>query len=269
VWGTRFASASQGFIFGDRLWQTLDGGRHWALARAPAGQILSLAPIGGQLLALVIKGSGSAALVRRPLAGGPWYGVAAVKTVGLLDPTDLISTQAGTAAVLDGTSVLVTTNGGLAITSRPTPSTPGFTPGFVAVTSAHSLALLLVGQGAAGSTGKLVSTSSDGGAHCTMAGKPSRQGDPVTLAGGSPTNLILAAASGASWLERSTNGGHSWATRVTYGDGGLGWADLGFKAVSAAVVVHGPADSAGDSDGRPGQLLLSSDGGATWKSVTF
>ena len=29
------------------------------------------------------------------------------------------------------------------------------------------------------------------------------------------------------------------------------------------------ADVAGNSDGRPGRLLLSSDGGATWRSVTF
>ena len=269
VWGTRFASALQGFVFGDRLWETPDGGLHWAPAPAPAGQILSLAPIDGQLLGLVAKSSGSAVLVRRPLAGGPWYNVATVKSVGLLDPTDLISTQSGTAAVLDGSSVLVATNGGLSITSRPTPSVAGFTPGLVAVTSAHSLALLLVGQGAAGSSGKLVYTSSDAGAHWTKAGAPSNEGDPVTLAGGSPTNLIFGAASGASWLERSANGGHSWTTGLTYGDGGLGWADLGFTNASAAVVVHGPADSVGNSDGRPGQLLLSSNGGATWNSVTF
>jgi hypothetical protein len=33
--------------------------------------------------------------------------------------------------------------------------------------------------------------------------------------------------------------------------------------------VHGPAYSNGGSDGRPGQLLLSSDGGATWHGVSF
>jgi hypothetical protein len=56
---------------------------------------------------------------------------------------------------------------------------------------------------------------------------------------------------------------------VTYGDGGLGWADLGFTSPSDAVVVHGPADSSSASDGRIGKVVLSSDGGATWHSVTF
>ena len=271
VWGTRFASASHGFIFGDRLWETTDGGRHWTAAPAPRGSILSLATIDGQVLALVAGNpqSGSASLLRRPLAGGSWSEIATIKQVGLLDATDLISTQAGTAAVLGTASVLVTTNGGLTITRVATPSVPGFGPGSVAVTSSHTLALLLVGQGAAGSTEKVVYTSPDGGLHWTKAGTPSTEGDPVTLAGGSPTNLVLATASGASWLVRSADGGHSWATVVTYGDGGVGWADLGFTTVSDVVVVHGPADRAGNADGRPGQLLLSSDGGATWKAVAF
>ena len=269
VWGTRFASASQGFVFGDRLWQSGDGGRHWALAGTPAGQILSLAAIDGQVLALVAKGSGPARLLRRPLAGGPWTQIASVKTADAFDPTDLIATQAGTAAVLSGTSVLVTTNGGLSVTSRATPSAPGFQPDCVAVTSSHALALLLVGQGAAGSTEKLVYTSTDSGLHWAKAGTPSNEGDPVTLAGGSPTDLVLATASGASWLDRSSDGGHSWATVLTYGDGGEGWADLGFTTTTNAVVVHGPADSAGNSDGRPARLLLSANGGATWQPVSF
>ena len=55
----------------------------------------------------------------------------------------------------------------------------------------------------------------------------------------------------------------------TYGDGGMGWRDLGFTAPSNAIVVHGPADTNGLPYVRPGQLLLSSDGGATWQSVSF
>jgi hypothetical protein len=35
------------------------------------------------------------------------------------------------------------------------------------------------------------------------------------------------------------------------------------------VVVHGPVDSAKNSYGRPGQLMLSSNGGATWQVVAF
>ena len=272
VWGVRFASPGHGFVFGKGLWETTDGGAHWALDATPAGSILSLATIDGQVLALASTNPGGApaTLLRRPLAGGSWTAVATVKSPDLLDSNDLISTQAGTAAVLDGTSVLVTTNGGLTVHHRATPSAlQPATPSSVAVTSSGSLALLIAGPGAAGSVEKVVFTSADLGAHWTKAGTPSREGDPGTLAGGSPSSLLLTAASGASWVFRSASGGHAWATALTYGDGGLGWADLGFTTPTNAVVIHGPADKSGNGDGRPGQLLLSSNGGATWQVVSF
>ena len=272
VWGVRFASPGHGFIFGKGLWETTDGGAHWALDATPAGSILSLATIDGQVLALASTNPGGApaTLLRRPLAGGSWTAVATVKSPDLLDSNDLISTQAGTAAVLDGTSVLVTTNGGLTVHHRATPSAlQPATPSSVAVTSSGSLALLIAGPGAAGSVEKVVFTSADLGAHWAKAGTPSREGDPGTLAGGNPSSLLLTAASGASWVFRSASGGHAWATALTYGDGGLGWADLGFTTPTNAVVIHGPADKSGNGDGRPGQLLLSSNGGATWQVVSF
>ncbi len=273
VWGVRFASPSHGFVFGKGLWETTDGGAHWALDTAPAGSILSLATIDGQVLALTSANAGggaAAVLQHRPLAGGSWTTIGTVKSPDLLDPNDLISTQAGTAAVLDGTSVLVTVNGGLTVHHRATPSAPQpATPSSVAVTSSGSLALLIAGPGAAGSTDKTVYTSANLGAHWTKAGTPSREGDPGTLAGGSPSSLLLTAASGASWIFRSVSAGKTWTTALAYGDGGLGWADLGFTTPTNAVVIHGPADRSGNGDGRPGQLLLSSNGGATWQAVAF
>jgi hypothetical protein len=272
AWGTRFASPSHGFIFGRKLWETTDGGGHWTLDSAPTDPILSLATIDGQVLALTVKDtsqgdSGPATLLRRPLAGGSWHTIASVKTVDLTDPTDLIATQAGTAAVLDGAHVLTTKDGGLTMVSRATPALPKYyIPSSVTATSANGLALLCVGQGSTGHTQKLVYVSSDGGAYWSKAGAPSALGDGGTLAG-SGTTLVLATASAASWLDRSADGGHAWTTAVVYGDGGVGWGDLGFTTPSDAVVVHGPAGRGGG--GRPGQLLLSSNGGATWQAVTF
>ena len=269
AWGIRFASPAHGFIFGRGLWETTDGGLRWTAAAAPAGQILSLATIDGEVMALVAKSDASANLLRRPLAGGTWSEISAVKADVYPDPTDLISTQAGTAAVLDGTTVLVTTNGGVTVARRATPSVPGYEPGWIGATSSHTLALLLVGQGYTGHTDKRVATSSDLGRHWRIVGKPPSEGDAGVLAGGTPTSLILATASAASWLDRSVDSGVTWKTQATYDDGGVGWADLGFTTAKDAVVVHGPADTAGNSYGRPGQLILSSDGGATWRAVTF
>ena len=55
----------------------------------------------------------------------------------------------------------------------------------------------------------------------------------------------------------------------TADDGGMGWADLGFTTATDGVVVHGPANSDGNSTQRPGQLFLTSDGGMTWYQVSF
>ena len=272
VWGVRFATPSHGFVFGHGLWETTDGGRHWTLQSAPTGTILSLAAIDGRVLALVqgAAPSGPATLLRRALAGGAWSAVTTVRTADLSDPNDLIATQAGTAAVLDGTSVLVTTDGGLIATRHTTPILPAdFSPASVTVTGGTGLALLTVGQGFTGHTVKRVYVSADAGAVWHRAGAPGTEGDGGVLAAGSARGLLLATASAASWIDRSTDAGATWATRLTYGDGGLGWTDLGFTSVARAVVVHGPADTPGGSDGRPGQLLLSSDGGATWQAVAF
>ena len=271
VWGIRFATPSHGFVFGKGLWETTDGGGQWTPAAAPSGAILSLATIDGQALALVqpSPSSQSATLLRRPLAGGSWTKIATVKEYDFPDPTDLISTQAGTAALLASGGVLVTKNGGLTVHTYPVPSLPGYSPADVAVTSAKSLALLDGGGAAAGSVAKLVYVSANGGATWTKVGAPSRGGDPVTIAGGSPATLLVGAASGGSEIYRSADGGHAWTTALNPLDGGVTWADLGFSSPTHAVVVLGPVDTAGNTYGRPGRLLLSSDGGATWQVVTF
>jgi photosystem II stability/assembly factor-like uncharacterized protein len=271
VWGIRFADPAHGFVFGDELYETTNGGERWARVASPQGSILSLEVIDGQVLALAApcqaqSGCGqTGTLERRPLSGGSWQVVTQVS-----DPR-LIATQARVAAVLDGTSVIVTANGGLSYTTHTTPCT---TEGVamassVAVTSPDGLALLCAGQGAMGSVGKTVYVSGDLGAHWTKAGLPGRGGDPFDIAAATPTELVVAAESGASWLYYSGDGASTWGTAYQAGDGGQGWNDLGFTTTSDGVVVHGPALQDGNAEGRPGQLLFTSDGGATWQPVRF
>jgi hypothetical protein len=94
-------------------------------------------------------------------------------------------------------------------------------------------------------------------------------GDPFGIAAATPSQIVVAAASGASWLYYSGNSAAKWGTAYMSGDGGLGWNDLGFTSATDGVVVHGPALNDNNQDGRPGQLLLTSDGGATWHLVHF
>ena len=271
VWGIRFATPEHGFVFGAGLWQTTDGGQRWASA-SPGGSVLSLAVIDGQVLALTATCSAqggcaeSGTLLRRPLAGGAWSQVTQVRTAGITDPTDMIATQAGVAAVLDGGDVAVTSNGGVTITRHPAPcGTAAMMRGVsVAVIAPDGLALLCTGQGYTGHTVKTVYTSGNLGATWIKAGVPASAGDGGTIAAASPAQLVIATASAASWLYYSGDGAAQWQTVLTEPDGGQGWADLGFTTASDGVIIHGPA-----SKGFAGQLMLTQDGGLTWRQVSF
>jgi hypothetical protein len=271
VWGIRFADPSHGFVFGNGLWETTDGGERWAQATSPGGSIESLEVIDDQVLAIVGTCSPSSGcgqtgtLMRRPLDGGAWTEVAPVSGRGA------IATQARVAAVLAGDAVVVTANGGISAVdhSGPCSTTSIEAPVSIAVTGPNGLAMLCAGNGAAGSEDKTVYVSSDLGAHWAEAGSPSRGGDPETMSAGSPSQLVVAAASGASMLYYSADGGAQWATAYYEGDGGLGFNDLGFTTPTDGVVVYGPAVSDDNAEGRPGRLLLTSNGGASWQPVSF
>ena len=271
VWGIRFANPSDGFVFGNGLWETTDGGEHWSSAASPRGSIQSLEVIDGELLAVVDPcgiGGGcamQATLQRRPLAGGAWQVVATVAGAGV------IATRSRVAAVLDGDDVIVTANGGVSTVTRPGPcSTTGLNaPDWIAVTGPTSLAMMCAGDGAAGSVEKIVFVSDDLGAHWTKTGSPARGGDPEGMSAASASQLVVAAASGASMLYYSGDGGARWSTAYYEGDGGLGFNDLGFTTAADGVVVYGPAQSDDNAESRPGWLLLTSNGGASWQPVSF
>jgi photosystem II stability/assembly factor-like uncharacterized protein len=279
VWGIRFASPTHGFVFGDGLWETTNGGATWRHKTIPKGIILSLATIGGQVLALTEPcASGArcsrqpAALVRRPLDGRSWHLAAQIHMAAYaLDPTSLIATRAGVAAVIDGTSVLVSGDGGKtwARHAGPCAANPFPAPASVALTGTDGLALLCTGQGYTGHTGKVVYSSGDGGAHWTRQGTPASAGDGGTLAASSPGHLVISTESAASWLYYSTDQGATWQVQVTKLDGGAGWADLGFTSGTDGVVVYAPARTDGNPRPHQGRLLLTHDAGATWQRVSY
>ena len=55
VWGIRFATPEYGFVFGDGLWVTTDGGEHSSAAAYPGGSIVSLEIIDHQVLAVTMR----------------------------------------------------------------------------------------------------------------------------------------------------------------------------------------------------------------------
>jgi photosystem II stability/assembly factor-like uncharacterized protein len=266
VWGIRFATPENGFVFGNGLWVTTDGGEHWSAAAYPGGSIISLEIIDRQVLAVIMRrgiaGHASWALLRRPLGGGAW-----TRLVTQASAIGTIATQARVAAILDGTSVLVTGNGGLTITRHPLPCTasPFPVPASVAVQAPRGLALLCTGQGYTGHTDKTVYVSGDLGASWKLAGHPSSAGDGGVIAASVPGHLTIATTSAGSWLYYSADNGRTWRTAVTYPDGGQGWNDLGFTTTRDGLVIHGHPYY-GD---MLGQLLLTGNGGQTWHVVRF
>jgi len=270
AWGIRFASPSAGFVFGNGLWATTDGGEHWSSVAGPGGAIVDLEVIDGQLLALSDNCSAqsgcspSETLYRRALAGGSWHVVTHVSNARV------IATQARVAAVLDDTSVVITGDGGLTFATHASPcASPASGGSSVAVTGPDSLALLCAGGAAAGQVQKTVYVSADLGVHWTKAGSPPIGGDPWGISAGAPAGLVVAAASGATWLYSSADGGAQWVTSYKAIDGGAGFNDLGFTTTTDGVAVLGPAYTDGNSYGMPGELLLTSNGGMTWQAVTW
>src|SRR5580704_12900294 len=82
VWGIRFATPEHGFVFGNGLWVTTDGGEHWSAVAYPGGAIVSLEITDHQVLAVTARhGPGGLtgwALSRRALGGGPWIRITAL-----------------------------------------------------------------------------------------------------------------------------------------------------------------------------------------------
>jgi hypothetical protein len=270
AWGIRFASPSLGFVFGNGLWQTTSGGQRWSAITGPSGQIVDLEVIDGQLLALTdtcTTRSGCAqseTLYRRAVDSGPW------QVVTHVSQARAIATQARVAAALDGSGVVVTSNGGLTVALRATPcASPAAAGSSVAVTGPDSLALLCAGGAAAGSVQKTVYVSDDLGAHWARAGSPPLAGDPWGISAGAPARLVVAAVSGASWLYYSGDGGARWSTAYQAGGGGAEFNDIGFTTTTDGVAVLGPAYTDGNTGDMPGKLLLTSDGGAAWHAVTW
>jgi len=270
VWGIRFAGREQGFVFGNGLWATTDGGERWTAIASPGGSIDDLEVIDGQVLALSYACSAKSgcaqtgALYRRALAGGPW------SLVTQVSGAPVIATQARVAAVVDdGGRVLVTGDGGLTFAVRATPCAGSGSAGSaVAVTGPDSLGLLCAGGAAMGSVQKTVYVSDDLGATWAKAGSPPFAGDPWGISAGTPARLTVAAVSGATWLYYSADGGVQWtiAYRAPI-DGGVEFNDLGFTTTADGVAVLGPVYSDANPYGMPGELLLTSDGGASWTAV--
>ena len=143
---------------------------------------------------------------------------------------------------------------------------PGYGLQAIASASPSHVVFLCAGGGAAGSMGKQVLESANGGKTVHLIGQAPPGGDPYAIAvpPGRASVITLAAASGASFLDRSANGGKTWTELTVPGSsGGLPWNSLSYVSRTTGWVVLGGPGSGG------GRLLRTSDAGRTWHPVGF
>ncbi len=277
----RFADESDGWIYGPSLFATHDGGATWQPVSL-GGSVVSLETSGGYVDALVsactgVQGqecTGPLQLYQAQATGGDFSpvltGPSVMSTSGALlhlslhAPVGFVNMSGvgePNQASIYATQDLANPGGWKAF---PDPCAGLTNYGFDALVAPDTTSLytLCSGQGAAGSVIKAVVKTVSGVS--TVTGTPPAGGDPEALAATSAGTLVVSAASGASWLYRSTDGGATWTTADTFNDGGIGFNDLGFTTSTQGVVIHGVA---GPPTNVVSQLLMTTDGGASWSIV--
>ncbi|HZU72930.1 MAG TPA: hypothetical protein VE990_09190 [Acidimicrobiales bacterium] len=268
----RFADPRDGWIFGPGLYSTHDGGSSWTsvtVPGAPSGaRVVSLAAGNGYAYLLVVPAQGAAGAgeVFRTGVGSDNWAPAGLTVAGADNGLVLVQGSSVWAVVVttQGQTVLEGQSGGGWRKQAVPCSTP--TLAWWAQSSSE-LAAVCGSGGAAGQEVKEVYTSTDGGASFSRAGAAPPGGDVGGLALASPTTMVVSAASGASWLYASFDGGASWSTVFTdSGSGGMPWYDLGFTTASVGEVIEGDPGVRGLPSSR---MLVTHDGGHTWAPQTF
>ena len=269
----RFADELDGWIYGPSLFATHDGGASWQHVNL-GGSVVSLETSGGYVDAVVspctgdFQCTGPLNLYQAPSTGGVFTSVLSGPSV-VSDGTPTLALSLHAPVGFVNMSDFIYATSSLAAESGrwkafPNPCAPPTIPGFfvVAFVAPNTTGLYtLCGGGIAmfSQEKRLVKTVNGVSA---VAGTPPFGGDAEALAATASGTLVVAAA---TFLYRSTDGGASWTTAETYsfGDGSLGFNDLGFTTATQGVVIRG-----GFLGGPPADftshLLMTTDGGATW-----
>jgi hypothetical protein len=280
----RFGSHLDGWAFGPALWSTHDGGSHWTEQHLD-GSVTDLASADGVTYAVVTTcPSGAceqgASLYRTDAGTDDWKvvdGATLPAEGGQIEMHGRAAWFVGPASADGGGATFLSSPDGTTWTAQDDPclADDAILDGVAPVDTDH-LFLLCVNDSGAGSQGKTVRVSSDGGATSTAAGSPPRSGIASEIAAADSSTLAVTAQSGASFLYRSDDGAASWDTIDDLPDAGAGFRDLGFTTSTQGVVISGaPADTSTgkthstDDTASGSRLLMTHDAGATWTPVAF
>ena len=121
---------------------------------------------------------------------------------------------------------------------------------------------LCAGNPGAGQEGKSLRLSSNGGSTSHLVSRLPLGGIAAGITTTGNSSVFVTAASGASDVYSSDNGGRTWATR-TFDDGGAGLYDLHFTTPSFGAAIEGQPELGPSAD----RLLVTTNGGAAWSPV--
>ena len=263
----RFASPLDGFAFGSQLWATHDGGATWQHVPLP-GTIGDLQTSAGLVYAAVQSQDG-VTIYRSLATGGPWTPVPGLPAnvsgpVQSPMPVGRITLH-GTAAWIILGGRLYGTQTGQSWVREPVTCPPSYAMASAAAYSTQQVTLLCAGDPAAGSEGKALYSSGDGGASFSLTREWAGPGDQFDLLA-QPTaqHIFLATSSAATMLDASSDGGRTWGTALYLDDGGLGWSDFGFTTPVQGVAIEGNLTL-----GHHSRMYMTWDAGQTWHQITF
>ena len=278
----RFANIDNGWAFGPSLYATHNSGASWQKVQVPVpGKVVTLATAGGKVFAVVANcnpqtNTCSSSLVTSSISSNSFTQVPGATNIAASVqlwngfPITLYATPNGVNGFVSlgyqgnyasGKPLLYATNGGGTWSRFPDPCAgTNLQIASLAMPNAATLDTLCSGQPAAGSTKKVLMQTYH--SQTRRLGNPPFSGDGnLQLASPNTSRIVIAGASAAGFIYRSTNNGQSWKTYL-YQDGGVSFYDFGFTTPTQGVAIHGfPANHAVDN------LIESTNGGASWHTV--
>jgi photosystem II stability/assembly factor-like uncharacterized protein len=260
----RFANLDDGWVFGPDLWSTHDGGAHWARPMSEIGPdhpVMALEAASGLVHAVV----GAFEIETSPVDTDAWRASPTTVPTGAGPVPSAELALHGDAGWLVGVNRTVTggarLQGGRWVPWDPPCADAGGSATLAASTSTDLVAICDEGVWTDRPRAERAYVSADGGSTFHEVSTPVPLGDVHGAASPAPKVFVVAGSNSDSRvILTSANGGAGWKT-VHREQVARGWAELGFTNPRQGVVIS--------SGGEAGRLLMTFDGGTTWKPVPF
>lgn len=252
-----FASKRTGWLYGQGLWVTTDGGNHWG--KLPfRGQITAMAVAAGTAYAVAAAPRAfTTELLRSPVGHSAWRRVGALSTA----PEPAFEVFGRSAWLGSGHVLWATSDGRSWHRYRFACAGASYVLTAIAAASATQVRFLCTNSADFNTAeeGMEIMTSADGGRTEHLAGRTAPitgDGGVIAVPPGRGGVITFATSVGLpSYIDRSANGGRTFTPVFTGGDGS--WLSLAYVSPATGWVVEGHD-----------QLLRTTDAGHSWHKVT-